>query len=72
MNPDDCQSVFREAFVPIPVPGIIANAVDSLEGIEVNGDDLAFEVGKLERFRVDPTPGLFQFWCFEGDPRSHL
>ena len=43
VHTDDLHIVFRELLGPLPVPGIVADAVDSTEGVKVQDHDLATE-----------------------------
>ncbi len=44
VHADDCQPSICVVFMPPPVPGVVADAVHSAEGPEVQRDDFAFEV----------------------------
>jgi hypothetical protein len=65
VNTNDDQTSIRIRLVPTPVPGVIAYAVDSSKGVEMQGHYLSAKIRKLKRFGIEPLVARGQFGCLE-------
>ena len=65
VDPDDRQAAFLKRIVPTPVPGVIADAVNSPKGPEVQRNDLAPQLRHGQGWRIQPAVLGIQFRGFE-------
>ncbi len=65
MHADDYQALVCISVVPTPVPGIIADTIDSAKGPKMQGHHLSSQVFQLERVGVYPRIPVGELGCLE-------
>ncbi len=65
MDSQNGELLTAELLFPTLVPRVIANAVNSSKGKEVQGNDLATQVGQFQARSVDPLPTVDDLRCLE-------
>ena len=68
VDTDNREVFVCEFFVPILVPRIISNAIDSGKRVKMQRDHFAFEFVQRERWRINPLTGIVKVRHFHFDP----